>query len=1492
MVEVTGETVNRVELTAIGRRTILGTLRKVGLHHWKEDVKKKGKDTFDFIETHCDHFSVHLFDKSRKVSLRIDLHSNFIFYSEDQKSFRQLYSIRSTSAKPCGWLTNRVDVGSGPRKIDGVFKQIGEKRWTEDDAKGVTVFTYEETSRDEWSVYLYDKARRVRLQLDMHRMIVRYGDRRTKMRDQYSIVTASEKLNGWLVNKVDFSTKGPAISGTFRQSGAKTWAEDGVVGGHNRFEFHERARDDWSVYLYDKSRDVNVQLDLHTREIYFSVGKKKRAKLYTIRHSDRLPSLAAHNAKIVNAVEVGDANGNVFGCFRQTSEDTWSEDGAHGERDKFTFVEYKRDKWGIYLYDTDRDMWVHIDLHKRKVLYHYGTSQWQTLYEILNTSAKLNGWMVNSVQCTDSGKKKQHFRQIGWTSWLQISEDGSHPPVHFDETHRDDWSVYLVNPANKVQTRINLAEGKVTTTPIVSAGVSFFGIMAVAAASASAAIASSTAMKIEKKSHEPEIWRLPQRISSRSSLTEDYDPQPGGRAPKTRPVYRTSVTLPSATMHVDVSASEEVEMEINGKKYTVDKIRSVRVAPSELHKLSISIHAGELVCPQIFLRTNLMQKSQKHVILPDVEVHRKIRDLKDGQFWKDRKQLGLKTRLRKQDVDDLQKAFQNIAATAQHSYNFTPHGVHHDRAVHPANMKDPHFILDTSGRGTRYSALTAAQVRDHIVDAERIDGDAGQKFGDRFKHFAKKATHIIVHTAENVAHDVVDTGKKLGHDFVETVHDVGEDLIHGDILEAGQDLIRGGEHFGKDLAKGVKGVASDTLKGVGQLAVVTFKLGAEFAGKVVQFVIHHTGFIGKALEWILEKGGAVVGKAVGWLLGKTGWGDILHTHDFLMDGMNRKLDEFAEFPAAIKEKGDKFFKKLTDEIDKDINKALTAIGIENKENHPNPLKGQSAAMEKAEWLLAKFFEHTVASPPIALVTGGSGSSSNPISAFEKIVEDEMNADGGRVREAFSAALDQLYKVFSEPGTAPQHILGAILDIVKGVAILGVHMVNRIFDELMDLAALAISGFKKGINLEWNIPFLSDFYEGITKGRKMSMLSIVSLIVAAPMTILYKAEFDERPFNHPNAALALPFQGYSVYNTGILYSTAHLLLSVFPIASHSRSKEIDSDRNLTAAQAKDAKLNYNLNSSVFSFLMNVWVQACANPISYVEPYSMPPLSAKHDVFEAPNRWAHIIWFYQMGAFFIDVGSLAPSAHVKSGGGGGSFKTPIRKGGQNVTMSGDDIVAAFTTIYGSVHLALMGVLHHHDKVRRNALEVAFGRTKEKIPPKERARYNALRSKADKLSRFFDANVQSTSDLKNIISGKSIYKGKRRGPLTQREIFNLANDVSEELEFFARTFFDSTRMTTANSGKPIGERVDGNALEWVWKNWIVWNWSKGDDNSGGLRRKMAGNSMDCLPEIAEFTGIEAVQDATGEWSLPIGQAVATLAHLSEAGVYATRTVKRELL
>jgi hypothetical protein len=91
-------------------------------------------------------------------------------------------------------LSQAVIKGSNVKVVNhsqGSFKDLGNGNWGEADLQNKIQFNFQETGRDEWSVYLLDKSRNVNIQLDLFRKKIVYSDINNKF-DLYTITQTSD----------------------------------------------------------------------------------------------------------------------------------------------------------------------------------------------------------------------------------------------------------------------------------------------------------------------------------------------------------------------------------------------------------------------------------------------------------------------------------------------------------------------------------------------------------------------------------------------------------------------------------------------------------------------------------------------------------------------------------------------------------------------------------------------------------------------------------------------------------------------------------------------------------------------------------------------------------------------------------------------------------------------------------------------------------------------------------------------------------------------------------------------------------------------------------------------------------------------------------------------------------------------------------------------------------------------------------------------------
>lgn len=182
------------------------------------------------------------------------------------------------------------------------------------------------------------------------------------------IKVSGNQVNGRNVNQVFHS------QGKFVDNGGGNWSEIGNNGGG--FNFRENNRDDWSVYLFDASRNVNIQLDIHTKTIYYSDANSGRRPLYKITDA-KAPQTskpqAGINGRNVKTVKY------PGGRFKMKSGGRWQEKNNDG---KHNFVETGRDDWSVYLTDSSRGVNIQLDLHTKNIYYSDNNTARRVQYKI------------------------------------------------------------------------------------------------------------------------------------------------------------------------------------------------------------------------------------------------------------------------------------------------------------------------------------------------------------------------------------------------------------------------------------------------------------------------------------------------------------------------------------------------------------------------------------------------------------------------------------------------------------------------------------------------------------------------------------------------------------------------------------------------------------------------------------------------------------------------------------------------------------------------------------------------------------------------------------------------------------------------------------------------------------------------------------------------------------------------------------------------------
>ena len=133
---------------------------------WLEVGEDPYKVLFVFKETHRDETSIYGVDGTRNMNIQFDLERRKIGLEWPGHPMQDQYNITSVSEQ-----TNARQISFVA--MDGAtFKQEG-KNWVEFDNSGNRTHVFRESIRDMWSVYARDEGRKMDLQFDLYRSVIR-----------------------------------------------------------------------------------------------------------------------------------------------------------------------------------------------------------------------------------------------------------------------------------------------------------------------------------------------------------------------------------------------------------------------------------------------------------------------------------------------------------------------------------------------------------------------------------------------------------------------------------------------------------------------------------------------------------------------------------------------------------------------------------------------------------------------------------------------------------------------------------------------------------------------------------------------------------------------------------------------------------------------------------------------------------------------------------------------------------------------------------------------------------------------------------------------------------------------------------------------------------------------------------------------------------------------------------------------------------------------
>jgi len=323
----------------------------------------------------------------------------------------------------------------------------------------------------------------------------------------------------------------------------------------------------------------------------------------------------------------------------------------------------------------------------------------------------------------------------------------------------------------------------------------------------------------------------------------------------------------------------------------------------------------------------------------------------------------------------------------------------------------------------------------------------------------------------------------------------------------------------EDVGDFIEGVAQDIVSVV-DTVITTVSDGIQAA---ITFVVDGVTYlfetIVSAIEQAIDLAELVFAKVkiffeqlYEWLAFLFNWGDILRTHEALAYAINQLLGFLGGATAGMQTIFDSGITTLQANLQAWFQNAIQNIaGTQSLGGYSDNNEQQSPQFSSAtsnNIVYNHVIDNSSSSSSLTLLVR-EGAANGPFDQFLQQLQSLIDLTKS------SAAFDRALTYFNNLGGSPDQIfsqaLAGLMSIAEGVLQAMLSGVKAIVDALLQLVQALIGVLQNSLNEEWDIPFVTTFYHWLTDGAPLSTLDIVALIAAIPTTILYKAIYGSAPF---------------------------------------------------------------------------------------------------------------------------------------------------------------------------------------------------------------------------------------------------------------------------------------------------------------------------------------------------------------------------------------------
>lgn len=558
---------------------------------------------------------------------------------------------------------------------------------------------------------------------------------------------------------------------------------------------------------------------------------------------------------------------------------------------------------------------------------------------------------------------------------------------------------------------------------------------------------------------------------------------------------------------VRINASDRTLISVNGASYAVDAVTSASFKTNGAGQLTITQQATGLSVPDLWLHVDDLIPSNQVLVLAQYA---------NGRTSDDEnlpKQLqSVETRLKYITGNELAEAkdatgklllkdiYREPANAASLAKAFNSCMKLHSKQPHLAALP-PFISREGAWTGLHLESTTAAPERNRVVPRPGLPSWS--------LSFKEESAHYLTHQPHEAQAKLaamcaaIPASYSDGTPWWSSI---------GDFLEA---VVGGFVHI-KDLL--VDGVT----------AAFTFVVGkvTYFFKAVVQYVQDAFDLIESVLAAAYETVANFFERTFEWLGTLFDWKDILRTHDALSYTFKQVLDFIPLAVDDVRKKTDRGlvdFQKDIDDVFRMLkgeagNSSLGGLAQSNRKTYP------AFTHSAANNIVMNGVMNNAGAAKVSSVSSRAFDSA-PISSLMK--ELDLVTGPAMKSPEFSNLQTYMATATSSTDSIFTQSLSQLLDLVQKLLTALVSGVKAVIAAAFDAVATIVKFIHEFLTAEWDIPFITAFYRYITtdaahpQGSALTLLDLLSLVIAIPTTVFYKVLKGNAPF--PDEASKINFE---------------------------------------------------------------------------------------------------------------------------------------------------------------------------------------------------------------------------------------------------------------------------------------------------------------------------------------------------------------------------------